>query len=159
MSIASIVAELDAEISRLEEARAVLGQIATPKAFKRTSAPASKAPMKRKLSAAVRERIAAAQRKRWADHKAKTEPAQPARKSASAKNQAPSKMSAAGRKRIAAAQKKRWAAIKAARHAQKSSPARRAASAKKAAPKTAPAKAKKAVPEKATPVPEATATS
>jgi hypothetical protein len=108
MSIASIIAELDAEISRLEQARAVLGQIATPEAPKQASARTAKSPKQRKMSAEARERIAAAQRKRWAKQKAtKSEPAAPAEKSSRAKKPATSKMSAAGRKRIAEAQKKR----------------------------------------------------
>ena len=113
MTIASIIAELDAEISRLEQARALLGQL-TPKASK--PAPATKnATAPRKMSAAARERIAAAQRKRWAKQKAITPESAPAAKKSAPVKPQPSQMSAAGRKRIAAAQKKRWAAIKAAK--------------------------------------------
>lgn len=81
---------------------------------------------RRKLSAVSREKIAAAQRKRWANAKkvvksasvkAAKEAAPPAKKR---------KLSAAACKRIAAAQKKRWAAVKAAKKA----PAKKAVAAK-----------------------------
>lgn len=152
MSIDSIIAELDAEISRLEQARAVLGKITAPKASKQASARTTKSPKQRKMSAEARERIAAAQRKRWAKQKAtKSEPAAPLKKSMPANKQAGSKMSAAGRKRIAAAQQKRWAAINAAKSASKAVPAKKAAPTKKVAPNKAAAvkaKIRKAVPEK-----------
>jgi hypothetical protein len=151
MSIASIIAELDAEISRLEQARAVLGQNATSKGSNQAAAPAAISPTKRKINAAARKRIAAAQRKRWAEQKAQSEPAQPTKKSVLAKKRVASKMSAAGRKSIAAAQRKRWAAIKAAKSASKGAPARKAVPAKKAAAKntaTSKAKMKKADPQK-----------
>src|SRR5205809_4453905 len=62
-------------------------------------------PKKRTMSAAGRRRVAAAQRKRWAElKKAQTEKAKPVKKR---------KLSAAGRKRIIAATKKRWAEYKA----------------------------------------------
>jgi len=61
-------------------------------------------PKKREISAAGKRRIAAAQRKRWAETKAAEKAAAPARKR---------RMSAAGRKRIAAATKKRWAEYRA----------------------------------------------
>jgi hypothetical protein len=56
---------------------------------------------KRTMSAAGRERIAAAQRARWANQKAAIEPAKPKRT-----------MSPAARKKIAAAQRARWAKVK-----------------------------------------------
>lgn len=70
----------------------------------------------REMSAAARERIAAAQRKRWAAyHKSqgkKVQPAAPAKR----------RLSPAARKRIADATKKRWAAYRAQKAAgQKSS--------------------------------------
>jgi hypothetical protein len=57
---------------------------------------------RRVMSASARKRIAAAQRKRWAEYKKEQEA--PAKKR---------KLSAAGRKRIAAATKKRWADFRA----------------------------------------------
>ena len=59
----------------------------------------------RTRSAAVRRRMAAAQRQRWAAVKAKSKPP----KAAGSKRT----MSPAARKRIAAAQRKRWALLKA----------------------------------------------
>jgi len=64
---------------------------------------------RRKMSAAGRARIAAAQRARWAKAKAETLGDSPARKKRT--------MSAAGRKKIAAAQRARWAKLKAAKKA------------------------------------------
>ena len=61
---------------------------------------------RKKMSAAGRRAIAAAQKARWAKIKGKTA-AKPAKKR--------KKMSAAGRARIAAFQKARWAKIKAAK--------------------------------------------
>jgi hypothetical protein len=60
---------------------------------------------RRTVSPGARRRMAAAQRKRWAAVKAKSEPSNPV----SAKRI----MNAAARKKIAAAQRKRWAAVKA----------------------------------------------
>lgn len=68
-------------------------------------------PAKRKrggISAAGRARIAAAQRKRWAESKKTSEPA-----AAKAAPRPKRKLSAAGRRAIAAAAKKRWAAKRA----------------------------------------------
>lgn len=147
MEIETLIAEIDAEIARLQQARALLAGSQV-----RTTTASAKKPAKLKLSAAARERIAAAQRKRWAkaNNAMKTAPVKAAKKVA-----APAKirgMSAAARKRIAAAQRKRWAGIKAAEEATKKAPAKKAAAVKKTTVKKAPAaKAKEVVPEKATP--------
>jgi hypothetical protein len=160
MPITSIIADIDAEIEKLELARVLLAGMA--ELTRETSAPAKK-PAKRKLRAAARKKIAAAQRKRWAAAKkaVKTTPAKPEKKAAAPAKRR--KLSAAARKRIADAQKKRWAAVKAEKAKKaapvkkpaakpKKAPAKKAAAAKKAAPKKAPAaKAKKAAPEKAIP--------
>jgi hypothetical protein len=58
MDLAAIIEEIDAEISRLERARALLTDHTAP--LKRST-----------MSAEGRERIAAAQRKRWAEAKRK----------------------------------------------------------------------------------------
>ncbi len=75
MVIDSILAQIDAEIARLTQVRALLsgagknsGTAATKAATKTTSAPRRR---KRVLSAEARKRIAEAQRKRWAAQKAK----------------------------------------------------------------------------------------
>ena len=62
---------------------------------------------KRKMSPAVRAKMAAAAKKRWANLKREQLPVKPVKK-------AKRKMSAAGRARIAAAAKARWAKAKAA---------------------------------------------
>ena len=62
---------------------------------------------RRKMSAAGRARIAAAQKARWAKAKGKQSPAKAVKK-------AKRKMSAAARAKISAAAKKRWARAKAA---------------------------------------------
>ena len=62
---------------------------------------------RRKMSAAAREKIAAAQRARWAKQKGTAAPA------SVVKTKRKGGMSEAGRARIAAAQKARWAKVKA----------------------------------------------
>jgi hypothetical protein len=65
MTIANIIEELDAEIARLQQVRALLsnGRGAGPGGSTGTVR------RKRVLSAEAREKIAAAQRKRWAAQK------------------------------------------------------------------------------------------
>jgi hypothetical protein len=75
----------------------------------RQGAPGSGSPVEpgtRRFSAETRERMALAQRKRWAERKGASDASAPA----PAKKR---KMSAAGRKRIIEATKKRWAAYRA----------------------------------------------
>jgi hypothetical protein len=64
MDTNSILATIDAEISRLQQARALLTGIATG-----TTKPTTR--KRRKLSAAARKRIGDAQRARWAKAKKK----------------------------------------------------------------------------------------
>ncbi len=77
MAIDPILAQIDAEIARLTEARAVLANLGTVAAGV-TEPKTSKSPVKasrkkkRVLSPEARKRIADAQRKRWASLKAKT---------------------------------------------------------------------------------------
>jgi hypothetical protein len=74
------------------------------------------APKKRTMSAAGRKRIAAAQRKRWAEYRKGQAPAAKKKTVAVQKAAAPSakrRMSATARKRIADAQKNRWAEARA----------------------------------------------
>jgi hypothetical protein len=63
MGIESMLAAIDREIEKLQKARAILAQIRTANAG---SKPAAKSRKKRKLSREAREKIAAAQRRRWA---------------------------------------------------------------------------------------------
>jgi hypothetical protein len=68
MGSQSIIAAIDKEIARLRDVRKVLarnGKLAEPKRGSKTGV-ASKKMAKRKLSPEARERIAQAQRKRWA---------------------------------------------------------------------------------------------
>lgn len=93
-NLAEVLKELQQDRSRLDEAIRVIGELVTGNhaGAKRT---------KRRLSRAARERMAAAQRARWAKARgAKVSP--PART-----------ISQAARKRIAAAQRARWAKAKA----------------------------------------------
>jgi hypothetical protein len=67
-----IVAAIDAEIARLQQARNAVAGLSGAKRRGRPSASASPNktnPKKRTLSADAREKIAAAQRKRWAKQK------------------------------------------------------------------------------------------
>jgi hypothetical protein len=93
-NLAGVLKELQQERSRLDEAIRVIGQLVSGN---HTGAKSTK----RKLSAAARERIAAAQRARWA--KVKGTKASPKKRA----------MSQAARKRIAAAQRARWAKVRA----------------------------------------------
>lgn len=72
MVIASILAQLDEEIAKLKQARALLagtGKVAAKLAAHRNGK--GKTGRKRVLSAEARKRIADAQRKRWAAQRAK----------------------------------------------------------------------------------------
>ena len=73
MSIESILAQIDAEIASLTQARKLLassgGSSLTTKTTKTKTAPAKS--HKRVLSADARKRIADAQKRRWAAQKAK----------------------------------------------------------------------------------------
>lgn len=68
MGSESIIAAIDKEIARLREVKKVLarnGKLTEPKRGSKAGV-AAKKKVKRKLSPEARERIAAAQRKRWA---------------------------------------------------------------------------------------------
>jgi hypothetical protein len=75
MAIENILAEIDAEIARLQQARTLLATLGatTPKAGRiAKKAPAkAKTRKKRVLSAEARKKIADAQHRRWAKIKAK----------------------------------------------------------------------------------------
>jgi hypothetical protein len=67
MQTTEIIAELDAEIARLQQAKDLLNGTTTKRGPGRPAAGATAAaPMKRVLSAEARARIAAAQKARWA---------------------------------------------------------------------------------------------
>ncbi len=75
MNINAILSQIDSEIARLTQARALLsntGQVEVPaKRGKVAAAPTKKSKRKRNLSPEARKRIADAQRKRWAALRAK----------------------------------------------------------------------------------------
>ena len=150
MDTESIIAAIDAEISKLQQARAVLAERGIADA---TAAPTSRHRKRRKLSKEARERIAAAQRKRWARAKqgAKVTPISAPKniaKPGKSHERRKPKLSAEARRRIAAAQRKRWAAGRAANKVVKPTFVKKVAMAGRA--KKAPAvKVKKAAPGKA----------
>jgi hypothetical protein len=61
MTATNIVSSIEAELARLEKARALLAESTST-----SNAATKKATGRRKMSAAARKRIADAQRKRWA---------------------------------------------------------------------------------------------
>jgi hypothetical protein len=80
VEVSRIIAEIDAQISKLQQARALLAGTTTPavrtgpgrpKGSKNaaTARPAATAPRKRKLSPEGRKRIADAMKKRWAERR------------------------------------------------------------------------------------------
>jgi hypothetical protein len=74
MAIDSILAQLDAEIARLVQARSLLassGKVTAKLTERKNAKTSQKGGKKRVLSAEARKRIADAQRKRWAAQKAK----------------------------------------------------------------------------------------
>jgi hypothetical protein len=74
MAIDLIVAQIDAEIARLTQARTLLAGFGSTAAVDLQSVSASRKRKKKKkhvLSPEARKRIADAQHKRWAAHKAK----------------------------------------------------------------------------------------
>ena len=101
--MSAVVRLLETERNRL--AKELHGITAALAAFTKTYA---KGTTRRQLSAEARERIAAAQRKRWA--KARQKPATTKVVTTRAKRT----LSAAARRKIAAAQRARWAKVKAA---------------------------------------------
>jgi len=74
MSIESILAEIDAEISRLTQVRSLLAgtRSGTSSSVNKPAKGPNKRRKKRVLSPEARKRIAEAQRKRWAAQKAKS---------------------------------------------------------------------------------------
>jgi hypothetical protein len=74
MSLSNLLSTIEEEIKRLQQARALLAGSSTGTRGKRTTTAAAPVPKKkrarRRMSAEGRERIAEAQRKRWAAKKA-----------------------------------------------------------------------------------------
>lgn len=115
MDIQNILEQLRHQRQRLDEAIAALGggQIARRRGRppKATTSPAVRRGP-RKMSAAARAKIAAAQRARWAKQKSRATARKPAIATANKKGGRPRHMSAAARKRLSTLMKARWAARK-----------------------------------------------
>jgi hypothetical protein len=77
VEVSRIIAEIDAQISKLQQARALLAGTTTPATRpgrgrpkgSKNAASAAAAPRKRKLSPEGRKRIADAMKKRWAERR------------------------------------------------------------------------------------------
>jgi hypothetical protein len=148
MNTNDILIQIDAEISRLQQARALLDGTG-PTERRQPGHPAGssvpgKIKAKRILSTEAREKIAAAQRARWAKAKRVVKvpaistsgaptPKRPTAATSPAKKAAKRTMSAGARAKIAAAQKARWAKLRKA--AKKAAPAKKAVSTKSAGAK------------------------
>ena len=109
----SLLAEKSKLEARLDAINRALTSVG--KGLPAASIPALKT--KKKMSAAGRARIVAAQKARWAKIKAKITTSAKSKVAAKPAAKAKKKMSAAGRARIIAAQKARWAKVKAGKKA------------------------------------------
>jgi hypothetical protein len=77
MEVSRIIAEIDAQISKLQQARALLAGTTSkigkgpgrPKGSRNAKAASTSAPRKRKLSPEGRKRIADAMKRRWAERR------------------------------------------------------------------------------------------
>jgi hypothetical protein len=166
MKTEEISAEIESEISRLKQVRALLTGTG-PKGNRKSGRPAaslSGGPAKRRtLSVEARERIAAAQRVRWAKFKRVAKRAAPVGAVSVSKKTTPGSMpakkgkkrtlSAGARAKIAAAQKARWAKVRkgakksaVAKASKKSATTKRVASRKRAVPQRAQTSVAVAVP-------------
>ena len=116
----------ESEKAKIDEAiaqiRAQLGHRSPGSLITASDGTGQAGPRRRTMSASARERIAAAQRKRWAALKRI--------QAGQEKPKAKRKLSAAGRKAIIAATKKRWAAVRAAKSKAAAKPKARKAAAK-----------------------------
>jgi hypothetical protein len=111
MALVGYQSELEKVSAKIADIKAQLGQRGPgrPKGTTKAAAAEHAGPQKRRtISKAGRERIAAAQRARWAAQKQQQAPSAPAAKTKR-------KISAAGLKAIREATKKRWAAYRKAR--------------------------------------------
>jgi hypothetical protein len=108
--ITAAIDGFEAQKKRIDSQIAELRQMLNAPSSEASAAPESK-PRKRRIGAAVRRRMAEAQRKRWAAAKNESHPQSPAGTPEAAKPKR--RLSAAGRKRIVEATKRRWARIRA----------------------------------------------
>jgi hypothetical protein len=133
--ITAAIVGFESQKRRIDEQIAELKSLLSGGPAEPTAATPEATPSKRKKrSAAVRRKMALAQKARWAKIKGEAEPGAEAPFNAP---KAKRKLSAAGRAAIVAATKKRWAAVKAAkaRATKKTAPARKKTAVKKAAAK------------------------
>jgi len=114
MAITNVVQQIDDQIRRLQEARRLLTSTADGAGQTSTSS-GRRGP--RQMSKEARDRIAAAQRARWARQKGQSAtgsaPSSTNNSSAPATKRGPRRLSRAARAKIAAAQKARWARARA----------------------------------------------
>jgi hypothetical protein len=114
MDFAQLVADLKAELNRIDHALVVLvglGGSSRPRRGRPPKAQSSQAtPGKRTMSASARAKISAAQKARWAKQKGKPTPTKAAATAKKATARKP--MSPAARKKLSALAKARWAAAK-----------------------------------------------
>jgi hypothetical protein len=136
---------IDAQIAELRQTLSG-GPADTPAT---SEAPARK---RKGFSAAVRRKMALAQKARWAKIRGESEPSAPATTKAEKAPKAKRRISAEGMKRIIAATKKRWRLAKAAKAvsaaAKKAVPVAKKVTVKKAVPKASKKVAKKSAPVK-----------
>jgi hypothetical protein len=69
VGVSEILAQIDREITQLQQARALLNGVSGPKAKKQTTAGKKVARKKRRLTPEGRKRIAEAVKRRWAEQK------------------------------------------------------------------------------------------
>jgi hypothetical protein len=106
MDIASLVAALKEQRTRIDHAVAALEALSSPARRGRPSQATSTSVRRRRhMSTAARKRISHAMKMRWANRKGKSA----TKKSAPKKTKARPAMSAAARKRLSALMKARWA--------------------------------------------------
>ena len=113
MNLENILAELESERDRIDQAISALEALAGPPGPHRGRPPKARAtpiitPQRRRMSAAARRRISEAMKQRWAKWKRKGAPKKPA----PAKTKARPGLSAAARKKLSDLMKARWAAKK-----------------------------------------------
>jgi hypothetical protein len=133
--ITAAIAGFEAQKKHIDAQIAELRNMLNGRSTAEAAAPEAPPNRKGRVSAAVRRRMAQAQKQRWAKIRGESEPPLKANPKAS-KLKPKRKLSEAGRQAIIAATKKRWALIKAAK-AQTAPPPKKATRKKTAAKKVA----------------------
>ena len=152
--LSAVLEGLEAQKQRVDAQIALVRSMLGDSSARVIAAAPVAGPKRRAMGAAARQRIAAAQKKRWQEFRKARETTTSARESPETKPPRKSRLSAAGRRRIAEAARKRWAAKRAeaetaknaarqktvkasTKPAKKSAPVKKAAVQKAAAKKTA----------------------